>query len=152
MKTSFFRLKTMWLLSILALTLVAGRLNVFATGPLINGGHQFGTIVTNSVDLWTVTANAGDHIIIRLDDELRDYFFPRIDVYGPGGVYLGYKVDQDVVEFWLQATNTGTFGVYVSAYAVGGASPNGSYRISLAKTGAPFVVPANDEGGPMTNG
>ena len=34
----------------------------------------------------------------------------------------------------------------------GGPSGTGSYRLTLAKTGAAVVVSPDDEGGPMTNG
>ena len=47
------------------------------------------------------------------------------------------------------ATNSGTFTVLVSSFYRDG---TGTYVLHLAQFPEPFIVPAGDEGGPMTNG
>ena len=49
----------------------------------------------------------------------------------------------------LTATNSGAFTALVSAYSSSGV---GTYVLHLAQLPEAFIVPAGDEGGPMTSG
>jgi hypothetical protein len=131
------------------LLLLALCITTASAGTLINGANQTGIIFTNTVaDSYTFTANTGDNINLRLGTT---NFPGRLQLYGPNGALLdavgGYPVDDDLIAY--TATNSGTFTVLVSSAVTRGA---GTYALHLAQVPEPFIVPAGDEGGPMTNG
>ncbi len=133
-----------------ALSLLALCVNTACASTLINGANQTGIIFTNTVaDSYTFSANTGDNINLRLGTGTN--FYGEIQLYGPGGVLLsaagGYPVRDDLIT--NLATNSGTYTVLVSSAVTGG---SGTYELHLAQVPEAFIVPAGDEGGPMTNG
>jgi|SRR5665213_2285512 len=120
---------------------------VASAQTLINGANQTGTITNKEVDSYTFTANAGDNINLRLGST---GFFGYLRLYGPDGALLttagANQYDQFIA---YTATNSGTFTVLVSSWDSGG---TGTYALHLAQMPEPFIVPAGDEGGAMTNG
>jgi len=132
-----------------ALFLLALCINIASAGTLINGANQTGVIFTNTVaDSYTFTANTGDSINLRLGTT---NFSGELQLYGPNGALLEtvgqYPVDDDLIAY--TATNSGTFTVLVSSAVTRGA---GTYALHLAQVPEAFIVPADDEGGAMTNG
>jgi hypothetical protein len=55
-------------------------------------------------------------------------------------------------ELAITATNSGTYIVLVSDTTYGGNGGSGAYQLSFAQPRGPFIVPAGDEGGSLTNG
>jgi len=131
------------------LFLLALCINTAGADTLVNGANQTGIIFTNTVaDSYTFTANTGDSINLRLGTT---NFYGKLQLYGPNGALLdavgGYPVNDDPITY--TATNSGTFTVLVSSAVTSGA---GTYALHLAQIPEPFIVPAGDEGGAMTNG
>jgi len=117
-------------------------------GAMTNGGNYDGTNTLADLDMYTFTANKGDSINLRLGTT---NFVGKLQLYGPSGALLdtvgGYPVKDDLIAY--TATNSGTFTVLVSDGYGGG---TGTYELHLAQIPEPFIVPAGDEGGGMTNG
>jgi hypothetical protein len=114
-------------------------------GALTNGGNFAGTIDLGDLDMWTFTATTGDTINLRLGSSLN----AKLQLYGPNGALLGLAQDSPDNLIAYTATNSGTFTVLVSSFGLGG---TGTYVLHLAQIPKAFIVPAGDEGGPMTNG
>jgi hypothetical protein len=117
-------------------------------GPMINGGNHAGTNTLGDLDMWSFTANAGDNIVLRLGTFGSGYD-GKLRLYGPNGALLQTAFSVQDAELDYTATNSGTFRVLVSSYSSGG---TGTYALYLAQFPEAFIVPAGDEGGPMTNG
>lgn len=118
-----------------------------AQTSLINGANQTGTIFTNTTaDSYTFTANKGDNIVLRLGTT---GFTGNLDLHGPDGALLKTAASATAAAISYTATDSGTFTVLVSSYFSAG---TGSYVLRLAQFPEAFIVPAGDEGGPMTNG
>jgi len=117
-------------------------------GAITNGGNYTGTITLGDLDMFTFTANAGHSINLRLGTT---NFSGKLQLYGPNGALLeavgGYPVTDDSIAY--SATNSGTFTVLVSD---GYGGETGTYALHLAQIPEPFIVPAGDQGGAMTNG
>ena len=121
-------------------------------GPMTNGVMHLGTISTGDLDLWTVNANSGDSIVVRIG-KITDIntFTPWIRLYGPNGKLLDSGFGSLAGEVAVTATNSGTF-IIVASDGNGTRSGSGDYRLTLVKTGDPILISAGDDGGPMTNG
>ncbi|MDB6021172.1 MAG: hypothetical protein JWQ04_1029, partial [Pedosphaera sp.] len=117
-----------------------------AQTSLINGGNQAGTILANTTNFYTLTANVGNNIVLRLGTV---GFFGNLRLYGPDGALLKTAASGTDAELDLTATNSGTFTALVNSYSPGG---TGTYVLRLAQVPEAFIVPAGEEGGPMTNG
>jgi trimeric autotransporter adhesin len=116
-------------------------------GPMTNGGNYSGTLTLGDLEMWSFTANAGDNIVLRLGST---GFEGNLNLYGPNGALLktagGNSTDWELA---YTATNSGTFTVLVGSYYPGGV---GTYALHLAQFPEAFIVPASEEGGPLTNG
>lgn len=115
-------------------------------GSMTNGGNHAGTISLGDLDMWSLTANKGDSIVLRLGAV---GFYGNLRLYGPNGALLATAADGYDAELDYTATNSGTFTALVSAYSSGGV---GTYLLHLAQFPEAYIVPAGDEGGSMTNG
>ena len=116
-------------------------------GLMTNGGDYAGTITLADIDPWSFNANAGDNLVLRLGST---GFEGTMTLYGPDGSVLstsGGNGTDWIINY--RATNSGTFTVLVSSYFGGG---TGSYVLHYFDSTGGFIVPAGDEGGPMTNG
>lgn len=124
-----------------------------AQGPLTNGFTHTGTLSVAEQETWSFTANSGDGFFVKLGEAaVGSSFYPRLRLYGPGGVLLSENMSATAAEVTIRATNSGTFTVVIAnadSVAPGG---NGGYRLTLAKTGTAVFVASYDEGGPLTNG
>ena len=131
---------------VLLLLVTLGASVASAQIDLLNGTNADGTLVANTTNSYTFTANTGDYINVRLGTT---GFNGRLQLVGPDSSVLGTAQGDTDDPVALAATNSGTFTVLVSSYAAGG---HGTYVLHLAQIPEAFVVPAGDEGGPLTNG
>ncbi len=122
-------------------------------GPLTNGVAHQGDLPIGDLDVWSFTATAGESIVLKMG-QITDVssFDPWVRLYGPDGVLVGSSFDFAAAEVTVRATNSDTFLVVVGNNPYNNAAGNGTYLLTLAKTGNPIVVSPSDEGGSMTNG
>ncbi len=121
-------------------------------GPMTNGVMHTGTINVGDLDVWTVSASAGDAIVVRMGETAPNSpLKPHVRIYGPTGMLNGTGTGSAVGEVATTAGGSGTYLVVVADNSSGFGS-EGEYRLTLAKTGSAVVVSPGDEGGPMTNG
>ncbi len=120
-------------------------------GSLTNGAMHTGTIEVGDVDLWSIEANTGDSLTVRVGELLTGALTPYVGIYGPTGVLLDFAAGSVSAEASVRATNNGTYLVLVTDLSNGYAG-SGPYRLTLARTGSPVGISANDEGGPLVNG
>jgi hypothetical protein len=114
-------------------------------GPLVNGGDNAGTLGFADLQMWTFTANAGDHVALRM---VATNFNPGPVLFGPDGAQLFANCcapGGDTIIASFTATNSGVFTVLVTAANRGG---TGSYILRMAQFGQPFSAPAV----PLANG
>ena len=127
----------------------------FAQGNIVNGQNHTGSIsAAGQTVTWTFTANAGDAISVSIGEvtDTNSLFWPWIRLQSPNATQLGsgYGALSGHINV-ASAPLTGTYTVLVAS-ADSGRKGTGTYRLTLAKTPGAFVVPAGDDGGPMTNG
>jgi hypothetical protein len=122
-------------------------------GALTNALTQTGDIVIGDLDIWNFTAEAGQHIIVRMGELVAgSSLTPFLRLYGPDGTFLDQFGSSGVAaEVEIGATNSGTFSVVASDFTPG-YTGSGTYQIKLIKTGSPLTLGPNDSGGAMTNG
>ena len=128
----------------------------FAQGPLTNGENHAGAISTpGEVDTWTVTLSKDDLITVSigevLDSEVDPGFVPWIRLIGPTGVQYRSHWGVWAAQITHVAPLSGTYTVLVASADIGN-DALGSYQLTLATTPGSFIVPEEDEGGPLTNG
>ncbi len=117
-------------------------------GPMTNGGNYAGTNNLGSLAMFSFSANTGDNINVRLGTT---GFFGKLQLYGPNGALLATATDSQDDPIAYTATNSGTFTALVSS-SNDGDLYSGTYTLYLAQFPEPFIVPADTQGGPMTNG
>ena len=119
-------------------------------GALTNGAAHEGITSIGDEDLWSLSANAGDTIVLRCADSSGNTgYYPYLRLYGPNGVLLAADTDQSDAWITHRATNSGPFTAVVGSYYQG---YTGTYRLRLAQVPGAFVVPPGDEGGALVNG
>jgi hypothetical protein len=122
-----------------------------AGGSMTNGGSYTGSVTRGQVDQWTFSATKGDAIVLTASEVGSNTpFYPYLQVQAPDGKIAGNHAGDLVARVDLIAEQTGTYTARVSRYY-----PNdggGQYVLALAQAPEPFIVPAGDEGGQMTNG
>jgi len=125
-------------------------------GALTSGSSYNGTVQVGDLDLWSFSASAGDRVVARIGMlTATNYFNPWMRIYNPNGVLIadsGGGDANDAEELAITATNSGTFTVLVSDTSYGGFGGTGDYRLYFAQFPGAFIVPAGDEGGPLTSG
>jgi trimeric autotransporter adhesin len=119
-------------------------------GPLTNGVLHTGAISVGDLDVWSFAAKANESVVVRVG-QVTDLgnFDPWVRLYGPDGALLGSDFAAAVGEVTVRATNSGTFLVVIGNSPYNSDAGNGTYLLTLAKTGDPAVVAPGDEGGPM---
>jgi len=123
-------------------------------GPLTNGFTFPGTLAVGQLNVWSFTATSGDNLVVEMGRSVSSStLYPYLRLYGPDGSLLASTPsDGTEAEVATHATNSGTFTVIADndfGYVNGG---NGTYQLTLGKTGSPIVVAPGDQGGPLTNG
>jgi hypothetical protein len=121
-------------------------------GPLANGLTHTGSILTGDLDVWTLTANNGDTLVVRIG-QITDTntFLPSMRLFGPDGVLIRSSVGDLATEVSMRTTNSGRFIVVVGD-GNGGLFGSGDYRLTLVRPGNSFETAAGDEGGRLHTG
>ncbi len=122
-------------------------------GPLTNGAVHTGTIGVGELDIWTLTANAGDAMVARMGEVTSaSPLSPQLRIYSPTGARLDLASSAVASEVVATADTSGLYLVVAGDFNSTNLVGSGDYRLSLAMTGSPVVVSPGDEGGPLTNG
>jgi pre-peptidase len=104
-------------------------------GALTNGGTHPGDILTGDVDVWTITAAAGEHITVTITEtaDLND-FRPWIRLWAPNGATLGDVAGVSTAQINAAvAPAAGTYLVLVASYD-SGFDGTGSYDLVVNVT------------------
>jgi hypothetical protein len=101
--------------------------------------------------MWTVTAAQGDAISLSMGVVGSPTLRPFIRLLNPQGVEVGSAQGFTIAQINVTAAQAGLYTVVVAS-GLSVPQGTGSYLLTLAKTPGTFIVPAGDEGGPMTNG
>ena len=119
---------------------------------LTNGDNHPGTIAAaGEVDVCSFVAAAGDYVAITMAEVGSvSAFMPFVRVLSPTGVQWQH-FSQTTATVRFQAPESGTYSVSLSDGSAAG-TQTASYVARLAQAPEAFVVPAGDEGGPLTNG
>ncbi|MEO0578114.1 MAG: hypothetical protein AAFZ58_05460, partial [Pseudomonadota bacterium] len=121
-------------------------------GALTNGGVQGGAIDSGDIDIWSFEADDAVTVLVGLAEVgTGNGFEPELQLYGPDGALVASNSGTDSTDIAVQIPTAGTYTLMVqesSTDVVG----DGSYSLYFAHVNEPFVVPAGDEGGPLTSG
>jgi hypothetical protein len=122
-------------------------------GPLTNGANHGGTIHPGDLDLWTFTAAQGDYVALSAGtiQVIAGSFAPWIRLISPTGQVLG-NTQGAVAQINLAIPTSGTYTVIAGSRSGTTVTGTGHYRLTLARVPGGFVVPDDDEGGPLTTG
>ncbi len=121
-------------------------------GPATNGWSHLGLVNRGDLDVWTISAAAGESIVARAG-EITDTntFTPWVRVFSPSGARLASSFGGVAGETAVTADVSGEYLVVISD-ANSSLSGMGAYRLTIVKTGTPVSTSSGDEGGPTTNG
>ena len=112
-----------------------------------------GNMPIGDLEVWGFTATAGEAIVVRAGEtSTTNNFLPWVRLYGPNGALLGSNDALGFGEVTARATNSGAFLVVIANNPYYNSAGNGTYLLTLAKTGDPIVVAPGYQGGPLTNG
>jgi hypothetical protein len=118
-------------------------------GDMVNGTTYLATIEVGDIDGWTLSADVGENILVRMGEmEVGSGLLPWLRLYGPDGVLLGADFNAAAAEVSFRATNSGIFLV-VAGDGNNGLGGSGNYRLGMAKAGSPLSISDGDEGGSM---
>lgn len=118
-------------------------------GALTNGDNQPGEIPLGDLDQWTFNADEGDFIhltMARTSGNLQ----PQIRLISPTGDVVGHVATygESAQLVISDAPENGTYRIIVGDYGV---RYTGAYVLRLALAPKDYNVPADDEGGALTN-
>ncbi|MBV6522550.1 MAG: hypothetical protein MNPFHGCM_02698 [Gemmatimonadaceae bacterium] len=137
--------------------LVLEKAGGFSTPPGDEGGavqigaNTPGQITIGDLDRFTFQANQGDVLAISVGELSGTAdFTPWLRLASPTGQILGSTSSPTVSQVHAVATVTGTYTMVIGT-ADAGNDATGSYVLTVAKGPGSFIVPAGDQGGPMTN-
>ncbi len=124
-------------------------------GTLTIGGNHTGRIALGDLDPWTITTTAPNERLIFDIGELGTSpdasAYPWIRVYGPTGALLDHSWNVLASQVEVTAVSPGTYTVVVGTND-SGLDAIYDYTLTVVRIPATFTVPANDEGGTLTNG
>jgi hypothetical protein len=116
-------------------------------GPLTGGAAHAGVITLGDLDVWTVTANIGDPLSLRLvETSETDDFRPWIRLWSPTGASLGDTSGLTEANINVaSAPVTGTYLVLVASFD-SGFDGTGSYGLTLTSAnGRPVANAGTDQ-------
>src|SRR5262249_39896055 len=112
-----------------------------------------GAITLGDVDPWTLTATAGETIVVNIGETgLNSAFVPWIRVFGPTGALIAQSWGDLAAQVAVVAPATGIYTVVVSTADRGGDATGPYCLTALHMASGPYVVAGGDEGGALTNG
>ncbi|HUI06991.1 MAG TPA: HYR domain-containing protein [Verrucomicrobiae bacterium] len=121
-------------------------------GLLTNGVMYTGTIDVGDLDAWSVTASAGEGIVVGMGElTAGSSLSPWVRIFSPSGALLGGNSGTAAAQVAVTAPSSGAFLV-VAGDGSPGSGGSGGYRLTMARTGSAVVVTPGDEGGLLTNG
>jgi alkylated DNA nucleotide flippase Atl1 len=121
-------------------------------GPMTNGANHIGAIDVGDLDMWSFSAAVGETFALSLAEPAADAALtPWLRVYSPAGRLVLEDWNNVATQVSRTATEPGVYTVIVGTRDVG-LDATGAYQLVLAKAPGGFVVPAGDDGGPVTNG
>ncbi|MBC8090099.1 MAG: hypothetical protein H7Z40_22810 [Phycisphaerae bacterium] len=124
----------------------------FTTSPndegavIVNGANHAGTIALGDIDPWTITAAAGERIIVSLAETgvFNATFQPQIRVSGPTGAQVAQNTQQfQAAQVDFYAPTAGTYTIVVGSFDLNG---TGDYRLTVVKAPGTFTTSPGDEG------
>src|SRR5262249_24050869 len=78
-------------------------------GVMVNGTLYTGTIDVGDLDVWTVSANAGDAIIVRMGEGMAgSVLIPYLRIYSPAGALVDSSLGVAAAEDTIHAVGSGT--------------------------------------------
>ncbi|MBC8090098.1 MAG: pre-peptidase C-terminal domain-containing protein, partial [Phycisphaerae bacterium] len=89
----------------------------------MNGANHSGTITLNDIDPWTITAAAGERIIVSLAETgvFNATFQPQIRVSGPTGAQVAQNTQQfQAAQVDFYAPTAGTYTIVVGSFDLNG--------------------------------
>jgi hypothetical protein len=120
-------------------------------GPMTNGQNYTGSLLRGDLDPYSVSANQGDDIWVRVSEAgPNTAFVPQITLIGPDGKNYGVDWGDLFAGVHTRATVSGTYTVVISRND--GADGVGQYLLTLAHSPGTFIVAPGDEGGPISDG
>lgn len=139
-----------WLSFVFALLVLAAP--AFAQGPLASGVPTQGQINGQlDEDIWTFSGvSAGDSLILAVKNLGPSGFVPEFFLTGPTQFDSLYVFTSNSAITRLQANESGTYQLKAKSYQF--STHVGGYEVQLIKVPGAFVVPAGDQGGPLTTG
>lgn len=107
-------------------------------GVLVNDSVNLGTIDLGDMDSYTINANIGDNILLRVADINHTSLFPRITLYAPDGSQISQAAHHTATGLNHTATAVGVYTVVISDHYVTG---SGEYQLFYT-----HVTGANEHG------
>ena len=121
-------------------------------GALTNGSLNSGEILEGDLDVWTLTAKAGQRIAVHVGEVAdKGDFQPWIRLFASNGQSLGNTWNVGAASIEAVAPTSGTYLVLVAS-ADPGVDGAGTYRLTMTQTHGKLVVQSGDQGGPLKNG
>ena len=104
-------------------------------GPLTNGAAHAGEIVQGDLDVWTITATAGQQISVQINETSEtDDFRPWIRLWAPNGAILGSISGVSTAQIGpVVVPVTGTYLVLVGSFD-SGFDGTGAYSLTTSVT------------------
>jgi hypothetical protein len=101
-------------------------------GPLTNGATHAGQITQGDLDVWTISAVAGQRISVTIDETSEtDDFRPWIRLWAPNGASLGSSSGLTSAQFGpINAPVTGTYLILVGSFD-SGFDGTGTYSLTV---------------------
>ena len=130
---------------------IAQAMPALGQGALTNGGRHEGTLAAaGEADDWSLTAQAGDTLLLRIGTT---GFTPRLQVFDPANTLIatvssGNANGRDD-QLTVPAASGGTYRIAVDAKFAG---QKGDYDLHAAHLPGDLVVSPGDEGGDLPNG
>jgi hypothetical protein len=99
------------------------------SGPITSGQRFFGNIDFGDMDVYTVSATAGESLQLAVGDLGGSAFFPHVQIYAPNGIRLAESSGQSGAGIDLQ--NVPQTGTYYAVVRHAGDDFIGSYAITV---------------------
>jgi trimeric autotransporter adhesin len=119
-------------------------------GGMTNGASHQGTITAGDLDMWTLSANPGERIVLQVSKLTGGAAFsPQLELFDPTGTRIGADSGVTAGRIDAQAPLAGNYTIVVSAMSP---DATGTYQLQLVHAPGVISVPTGDEGGPLADG